>query len=433
MEDVLTHQEQLLLLRREMALISSGYRNIVVAYYFHGKRIEEIASFLKLPAGTVMTKLHRARKILKEGMNMAREFGERSYHPEDISFCASGSHPSGLPWKAIERKIPVNILCHAHNLPCTLQELALELGIAVPYMEEEAALLVNAELLKKINREKYLTNFFIVPRECQNEINDKCCGFTQDNADAFWELAGTALKKAVALGVTSGDYSDNDAQMFFAFYLEQIIESACFSDNIYSKFKRADGGSWGLIGFERGSFCRLPSSFFNNNGNGWKDTRWDGYQAQPEDTVFHKRRYKSDVPDSHLNAMLQMIVKKSTPAAFSEVEKGYMQKLIEEGLCGVRSDGTVFVNALVFQDDMKIHLREYLSTLPQYISLSAAMRDVINAVKGIVARYSNKYLEDDFEYYVSMSVIGIRSTLSRLWKDNGLYTGDSAQFCAFFC
>ena len=62
-----------------------------------------------------------------------------------------------------------------------------------------------------------------------------------------------------------------------------------------------------------------------------------------------------------------------------------------------------------------------------------AMRDVINAVKGIVARYSNKYLEDDFEYYVSMSVIGIRSTLSRLWKDNGLYTGDSAQFCAFFC
>ena len=44
-------------------------------------------------------------------------------------------------------------------------------------MEEEVELLLQAELLKKINHEKYLTNFFIVPRECQNEINEKCCGF----------------------------------------------------------------------------------------------------------------------------------------------------------------------------------------------------------------------------------------------------------------
>lgn len=230
-EDVLIHKDQLLLLRREMSFISSHYRDIVVAYYFQGIKISDIALSLNLTQGTVMSKLHRARNILKEGMNMAREFGEKSYNPEQISFCASGNQPSGLPWSAIKRKIPVNILCHAHNNPCTMQELALELGIAAPYMEEEVELLLQAELVKKINHEKYLTNFFIVPRECQNEINEKCCDFAEQHAAVFWQLAEKALNKATELGVTTGDYSDNDAQMFFAFYLEQIIENSCFSVN----------------------------------------------------------------------------------------------------------------------------------------------------------------------------------------------------------
>lgn len=432
-EDVLIRKDQLLLLRREMSFISSHYRDIVVAYYFQGIKISDIALSLNLTQGTVMSKLHRARNILKEGMNMAREFGEKSYNPEQISFCASGNQPSGLPWSAIKRKIPVNILCHAHNNPCTIQELALELGIAAPYMEEEVELLLQAELLKKINHKKYLTNFFIVPRECQNEINEKCCDFAEQHAAVFWQLAEKALKKATELGVTTGDYSDNDAQMFFAFYLEQIIENSCFSVNWHSHFKRADGGSWGLIGFESGSACRLPSTFFNNSGNGWKGVYWDGYQAHPGDAIFGKRRYKNDVPDSYLNMTLKMLAKSSDPASFSEMEKDNLQKLTEDGFCGVYSDGTAFVNALVFQDDMISRLHEYLNTLPEYISLLENMRDFFDAVKEIVSRYSNKYLQDDLEYYVGMSIVELRSVLSRLWKDKGFYTGESAQFCLFYC
>lgn len=432
-EDILIHEDQLLLLRREMSFISSNYRDIVVAYYFQGIKISDIALSLNLPEGTVMSKLHRARNLLKEGMKMAREFGERSYRPEQISFCSSGNQLSGLPWSAIKRKIPINILCHAHNNPCTIQELALELGIAAPYMEEEVELLLQAELLKKLNYEKYLTSFFIIPRECQNEINEKCCSFMEQHAAAFWQLAEKALRKATECGVTTGDYSDNDAQMFFAFYLEQTIENCCFSENVYSKFKRADGGSWGLIGFENGSACRLPSAFFNNNGNGWRDTSWNGYQAHLGDAVFCKRRYKKDVPDSNLNMTLKMIAENSDPESFSEVEKDNLRTLTKEGFCGVRDDGTAFVNALVFQDEMRNRVHEYLNTLPEYISLLGNMHDFIDAVKEIVSRYSNKYLQDDFEYYVAMSIVELRSVCSRLWKDKGLYTDESAQFCAFYC
>lgn len=433
-EETVIHNAELQLLRRELAFISSDYRNVLVAYYIQGRKVSDIAMSLGFPEGTVTSKLDRARKKLKEGMIMAREFGKRSYDPETIFFSTSGSQPVGLPWAAIRRKIPVNILCEAHNNPCTLQELALELGIAVPYMEEEAELLVKAELLKKLDNGKYLTGFFIVPKECQNEINEIVCDFTEHYASAYWNLAEKALKKAAELGVTTGEYSENDAQMYFAFYLEQLMQNSVFSSNLYTKFKRADGGNWGIAGFERGADCRLPSSFFNNSVNDWETTHWNGYQAaDPGDPVFGKRRYHEDVPNRNLNITLRDIAEGSEPASFSEAEKENLKKLIEDGFCVRRNDGTVCVNALVFRGDMNVRLDEYLKTLPEYTSTLKEMRHLIETAKEITARYSNQYLRDDFEYYVAMAVIYLRSTLSRLWKDNGLYTGESAQFCAFHC
>ena len=135
--DEMIHTEQMALLRRELAFIKSDYRNIVVAYYIENKSVRDIASSLSLSISAVQQRLHRARIILKEGMDMAREFGKRSYSPENITFASSGSQPSGLPWRVVQRRIPNNILLQASNNPSTLEELSIELGIALPYMEEE--------------------------------------------------------------------------------------------------------------------------------------------------------------------------------------------------------------------------------------------------------------------------------------------------------
>ena len=159
--DEMIHKEQLSLLRRELAFIKSDYRNILVAYYIENRPIREIAQSLSLSETTVKQRLHRARSILKEGMDMTREFGKRSYNPENITFAASGSQPSGLPWKAVQRSIPQNILLQASNNPSTVEELSIELGIALPYMEEEVELLYKATLLEKQGN-RYITNFFIL-------------------------------------------------------------------------------------------------------------------------------------------------------------------------------------------------------------------------------------------------------------------------------
>ena len=89
--DEMVHTEQMALLRRELAFIKSDYRNIIVSYYIDNKSIRDISFSLALSENTVKQRLFRARQILKEGMDMAREFGVRSYKPEEITFTNSCS------------------------------------------------------------------------------------------------------------------------------------------------------------------------------------------------------------------------------------------------------------------------------------------------------------------------------------------------------
>ena len=168
--DEMIHTEQIALLRRELAFIKCDYRDIIVAYYIENKSIRDIASSLTLSETAVKQRLHRARIILKEGMDMAREFGKLSYKPENISFINNGMYgENGEPWNYISRSLCKNILLAAYRSPSTAEELAMELGVALPYMEEELDSLVKATLMKK-NGNMYETNFFIVSAEAQEKI-----------------------------------------------------------------------------------------------------------------------------------------------------------------------------------------------------------------------------------------------------------------------
>ncbi len=168
--DLLFDDEQLALLRRELAFIKTEYREIIVAFYLDDRSVHEIADMLSLTESTVKKRLERARKKMKEGMGMARTFGKLSYRPENIGFINNGLFGSnGEPWNYIQRMICKNIMLAAYRSPSTAEELALELGVALPYMQEELDRLVEATLMKK-NGAKYGTAFFIVSASVQEAV-----------------------------------------------------------------------------------------------------------------------------------------------------------------------------------------------------------------------------------------------------------------------
>ena len=144
-ERELIHNEDLALMRRELAFIAADYREIIVAYYIEDRSVRDIANTLKLPEGTVKSKLFRARETLKEGMNMAREFGALSYRPEKVIYTKSGKFGKfNEPECYINRKLCNNIMLAAYRNPSTAEELAVEVGVALPYMEDELKQLVDA-------------------------------------------------------------------------------------------------------------------------------------------------------------------------------------------------------------------------------------------------------------------------------------------------
>ena len=185
--DEMIHTEQMALLRRELAFIKSDYRNIVVAYYIENKSVRDIATSLSISISAVQQRLHRARIILKEGMNMAREFGKLSYNPENISFINNGLHGANHePWNYISRSLCKNILLAAYRNPATAEELAMEVGVALPYMEEELSALVDATLMKKSGN-KYETNFFIVSADAQEKIYAHLRGIVPELTKAVFD------------------------------------------------------------------------------------------------------------------------------------------------------------------------------------------------------------------------------------------------------
>ena len=192
--DEMIHTEQMALLRRELAFIKSDYRNIVVAYYIENKSVREIASLLSLSETAVKQRLHRARILLKEGMDMAREFGKLSYNPENVAFVMNGMvGKSGEPWNYISRSLCKNILLAAYRTPSTAEELAMEVGVALPYMEEELSALVKATLMKK-NGNRCETNIFIVSAEAQEKICAHLRGITPELTKAVIEAMEYDIK-----------------------------------------------------------------------------------------------------------------------------------------------------------------------------------------------------------------------------------------------
>lgn len=163
--------EELNTLRRELALLAGEYRECTIAYYFDGLSCAETAAKLHISLEMVKYYLFRTRKILKEGVIMEREFGIRSYKPANFRFHTiyAGKHNQEYH-NLFTRKLPGNILDCAYYTPMSIRELAVELGVASVYLEDEVALLEKYHLIQALPGGKYQTHLVIFTKEYREEF-----------------------------------------------------------------------------------------------------------------------------------------------------------------------------------------------------------------------------------------------------------------------
>lgn len=290
LEDNYILSEDLKSLRRELALISKDYREILVSFYIDDKKISQIAREFNLPEGTIKTKLFKSRKILMEGMKMAREFGIRSYKPENVQFTKSGMDGTdGSPWSKLERKLAKNILLEAYYNPSTIEELSLELGVAAPYMEEEVDTLVAAEMLKKLDGGKYETDFMILNAEAQREIENAHLRTISESFMLQKQLINIIFEEAEKDGrkLLGGYQTFEDLKWLYLLRIIDNLGSAAYGEK-YSALRpksyteRPHGGYWELLGYEE--FAKNPENFFvSKNGSEYGGVSFDIYDFSFKD------------------------------------------------------------------------------------------------------------------------------------------------------
>lgn len=150
-------------LRREIAFLSENYRRCTVDYYFNDLSVKEIAEKYALSRDMVKYYLFKTRKILKEGIPMEREFGEKSFNPVPFrfDFLCEGNVNMQLFDLLEARKLPGQIIYSTYYTPMKIEELSFELGVPTVYLEDEINILCEYKLLTRTKENKLRSKLFV--------------------------------------------------------------------------------------------------------------------------------------------------------------------------------------------------------------------------------------------------------------------------------
>lgn len=223
-------------------LLSKDYAEILYAYYVEDKTLKFISEELNLPLGTVKWKLSEIRKKLKEYLKMERLNGKKAYVPKNFS-AWFGMMKIGTynPHNYVSTLINKNLLYHSYNNACTIEDYSIELGISRPYVEDIVNQLVSATLLKKIDGNKYITNFPYITRDILNsnakilidnykEYTDELIKFAKSHIDQYREL------------ITYANLTNEEAMWSFCLFLNYEILND--TKPMFSYHDRPGGGKW---------------------------------------------------------------------------------------------------------------------------------------------------------------------------------------------
>ena len=209
-EDELAEREEfddeLYRLRRELSLLSKTHREVSVMYYIKNMSCSEIAKAENISIDMVKYHLFKTRKLLKEGIGMNRNLGEKSYNPGTfvLNFWGDANYYNAL----FDRKLPGAIVLAAYYTPMTAQELSIETGVAMPYIEDELEILETAGIIKK-NGDKYQTNIVIITDAYETEFEKNTKDMYPAVADKAFDDVKKLLPKIRALDFSWKDADDN--------------------------------------------------------------------------------------------------------------------------------------------------------------------------------------------------------------------------------
>ncbi len=242
--------------RQGIAYLSKRYREVIVRHYLLGEKVDAIAKSLRIPKGTVLSRLATGRAQLRKGMEQmeVQAYEKLSHTPERLELSCHGR--PGLkeePYSLVANDLmKQNILILAYETPLTAVELARALGIPAPYVESAVDDLVGAELMRRIGN-RVCTDFLITqPQDLLKNLEHEIA-FTEQHYSSLWGILSQAIHAVNTLPWVKA-LEDCQRTILEYFYILHILSSGLYtattrlipSQETYPP--RPDGGAWIAVG-----------------------------------------------------------------------------------------------------------------------------------------------------------------------------------------
>ncbi len=398
------HLDDLTALRRELAFIRHEHRTLVVAHYLKDEPLKDIAAHLGLPLGTVKARLSRCWAKIKEGMEMAREFGPRSYAPENMDFVTSGHQPTDLPNSAMERRLPMNILLEASENPSTIEELSMALGVAAPYMEDEVRLLTDATLLRRMGN-KYVTDFYIMPWDTARKLRRALRSEAPAHTAAVKAIATAALPLLRQISPDVAHWPDSDLLWWL---LPWVHETALFAEPRYiSDLPERSCGpeeTWGIVGFEMADEPEEELCFMGRGTCIHVGGLSGLYNYEHVCKAMWRRIGALTKPQATL--LLALAHGERSLSTLSAAERDVWHTI--EGRYAHATDGRAVMDLILLTVPGEQTLREAITAHPAFPRLKKAVTTAFDRLTALLAEQMSATLRPQLDYVASNELLNLR-------------------------
>lgn len=430
-ENDLIRREEILLLHREITLLTSDYRNIVVAYYFDNKKIHEIANATGLPEGTIKRKLSEARKYIKEGMKMVRKNGQRSFAPEDITFGynvnrSAGMYPNGAPWGLIKNLLSKNIVLEAYNNPSTIEELSLNLGVAMPYIEDILPELVNYSVMIRHENGTYETNFIIMDKDTQLNFYEKELEIGNSYSQVICDIIAGNMDKICEIGFINYDLpKEYLCWSIFHLVTENMIQKVKEEKKIVNfSTKRPNDDEWDIVGNEIVSLPIDSGSYCHRTGN-ITGTKTGEVKSEIVNIGLKVAGlFTSDgelISGNELSLLSDIFLHDRTELSLNPSEQNTMTSLMKQGIVHA-SDNKFQTDIPIFNESVKGELSALHKILSEIYHGAAYMEleKVFDHHYDYLMKKVSPKLSNQVKSVVYNSLFNFRSILCNYAYENGM-------------
>ena len=376
-----TESEEIYLLRRELSLLKKTHREVCVAYYVDNKSCSQIAKEQNISVEMVKYHLFKTRKLLKEGIGMTRTLGEKSYNPGTFRLDFWGD--KNKYYDLFNRKLPGSIVLAAYYEAMTAEAISMELGVAMPYLEEEIEIMEAAGVLKRTG-DKYQTNIVIITDAYEKEFVKNTSAIYTTVAKSAFEKVTSLLPQIRELDFHGNDYDDN--HLIFG-----LLNLAFVKGYILARKKSPLGNPNSLPLGCNGWIFGYDNDYVNHHFHGvtietWNKNETAWYSAENYRVIKSAQMYDHydfrNKSEALCDAILEKDANKDNPALPWLIENKFI-------LC---ENNKLSANFIVFERDIFDKVTYILSNIIEEVA--SCMIDISDKAEKILAEHAPVALKD---------------------------------------